>query len=70
MSIETDREDRFRAAYAAHVRALLAFSARRCDHLPDAADIVADTRLVACRRIDAMPPDPDTRLWLFGVARR
>jgi RNA polymerase sigma-70 factor (ECF subfamily) len=25
--------------------------------------------LVAWRRIDAMPPEPDTRLWLFGVAR-
>lgn len=69
MSIESDQEDRFRAAYSAHTRALLAYAARRCDALPDAADIVADTMLVAWRRIDAMPPEPETRLWLFGVAR-
>ncbi|MEN9506503.1 MAG: hypothetical protein RI958_2429 [Actinomycetota bacterium] len=69
MSIESDREDRFRAAYVAHTRALLAYAARRCDAFPDAADIVADTMLVAWRRIDAMPPEPETRLWLFGVAR-
>lgn len=65
----TELEDRFRAAYAAHARALLAFAARRCDSLPDAADIVADTMLVAWRRIDSMPSEPETRLWLFGVAR-
>jgi len=69
VSIETDREDRFRAAYTAHARALLAFAARRCANLPDSADVVANTMLVAWRRIDAMPPEPDTRLWLFGVAR-
>lgn len=69
MSIEGDHEERFRAAYSTHTRALLAYAARRCDALPDAADIVADTMLVAWRRIDAMPPEPETRLWLFGVAR-
>jgi len=69
MSIESDHEVRFRAAYSAHARVLLAYAARRCDALPDAADIVADTMLVAWRRIDAMPPEPETRLWLFGVAR-
>ncbi|MEY4229637.1 MAG: hypothetical protein RLZZ362_486 [Actinomycetota bacterium] len=69
MSNESDQEDRFRAAYSAHTRALLADAARRCVALPDAADIVADTMLVAWRRIDAMPPEPETRLWLFGVAR-
>lgn len=69
MTIEDEREVRFRAAYAQHARALLAFAARRCNSLPDAADVVADTMLVAWRRIDRVPPEPETRLWLFGVAR-
>ena len=65
----TEPERRFRAAYSAHVRALLAYTARRCACLADAADVVADTMLVAWRRIESMPPEPETRLWLFGVAR-
>ena len=28
------------------------------------------TFLTAWRRLDEMPPDPETRLWLYGVARR
>jgi hypothetical protein len=36
----------------------------------EAADVVADTMLVAWRRIDDVPPEPGTRLWLFGVARQ
>ncbi len=36
----------------------------------DAADIVAETMLVAWRRIDDVPADGTARLWLYGVARR
>lgn len=36
----------------------------------DAADVVAETFLVAWRRHDTMPPEPDTLPWLYGVARR
>lgn len=55
--------------YADHARALLGYAARRCDEPSDVADVVADTMLVAWRRIDDVPPEPETRLWLFGVAR-
>lgn len=63
-------EDRFLACYAAHVRPLLGYALRRTPSAEAAADVVADTMLVAWRRIDEMPPEPETRLWLYGVARR
>ncbi|MFZ4434728.1 MAG: RNA polymerase sigma factor [Microthrixaceae bacterium] len=69
MNMDAAREEQFRAAYANHSRALLAFAARRCNSLPDAADVVAETMLVAWRRIARVPPEPETRLWLFAVAR-
>lgn len=37
---------------------------------PDAAaGILAETFLVAWRKLDQVPSGPDARLWLFGVAR-
>lgn len=63
-------EERFRACYAAHVRPLLGYALRRTASANDAADAVAETMLVAWRRLDEMPPEPETRLWLYGVARR
>jgi len=63
-------ENRFRACYAAHVRPLLGYALRRSASPEAAADAVAETMLVAWRRIEDMPPEPETRLWLYGVARR
>jgi RNA polymerase sigma-70 factor (ECF subfamily) len=40
------------------------------DDREDAADIVAETFGVAWRRIGDVPPAPESRLWLYGVARR
>lgn len=36
----------------------------------DAADVVAETFLVAWRRVDVVPDEPNTLPWLYGVARR
>ena len=36
----------------------------------DASDALADTFLVAWRRLDDVPAGGQARLWLFGVARR
>lgn len=66
----TDDELRFRECYAAHVRALLGYAVRRTPSPEDAADTVAETMLIAWRRIADVPPEPETRLWLYGVARR
>ncbi|GIG89511.1 RNA polymerase sigma factor [Plantactinospora endophytica] len=59
---------RFETLYRACYQDLLAFALRRCDRPEAAADVVADTFLVAWRRIDEIPTDQG-RLWLFGVAR-
>lgn len=65
-----DAEDRFTALYQAHNGAILRYACRRTD--PDTAgDVVAETFLVAWRRLAAMPADPDqVEPWLYGVARR
>ena len=48
---------------------LLAFILRRSHSVEDAADVLAETYLVAWQRLDAIPRDEQARLWLFGVAR-
>ena len=62
--------DRFRRLFAATERELLAYALRRVDRAEDAADVVAETFLVAWRRLDKVPPGDEARLWLYGVARR
>ncbi|MFG1843017.1 RNA polymerase sigma factor [Micromonospora sp. NPDC049175] len=67
--IEYD-EDRFRRVYLEHFEPLLAYALRRVAHPEDAADVVAETFLVAWRRRHDIPVDDEARLWLYGVARR
>lgn len=62
-------DDKFKAAYEAHVRTLLGYALRRTATPADAADVVAETMLTAWRRIDVLPDEPETILWLYGVAR-
>jgi RNA polymerase sigma-70 factor (ECF subfamily) len=52
-----------------HGREILAYALRRTG-AEDAADIVAETFLVAWRRLEDVPPGDQARLWLYGVARR
>jgi len=63
-------EERFRRLFADTERALLAYAVRRVERAEDAADVVAETFLVAWRRLDAVPDGDEARLWLYGVARR
>jgi RNA polymerase sigma-70 factor (ECF subfamily) len=63
-----DREERFRRVCEAHTAAVLAYALRRTSR-EDAADVVAETFLVAWRRLDDV--DERTALpWLYAVARR
>lgn len=64
------RRDRFEALFVAESRAILGYALRRVDQAEDAADVVAETFLVAWRRIDDVPPGREGTLWLYGVARR
>lgn len=63
-------ESDFRATYAAHFDAVLGYALRRTDRPEDAADVTAETFVVAWRRRRHVPPEPETRPWLYGVARR
>lgn len=51
-------------------RAILAYALRRVEDPEDAADVVAETFLVAWRRLDEVPLGDGGRLWLYAVARR
>ena len=63
-------EAEFAALYAEHGRDILAYALPRTAGPEDAADVVAETFLVAWRRAADVPAGPAARLWLFGVARR
>ena len=63
-------EVRFRKLYAEHRAEILAYALRRVADSEDAADVLAETFLVAWRRLDDLPPRRQARFWLIGVARR
>ena len=65
-----DRAERFSELYRTQYDAVLSYAWRRTD--PETArDVVAETFLVAWRRLDAVPADQgQARPWLYGVARR
>jgi RNA polymerase sigma-70 factor (ECF subfamily) len=63
-------EERFRELFRDGSRLVLGYALRRVNDPADAADVTAETFLVAWRRIDDIPPGPGGRLWLLGVARR
>lgn len=67
---DSSRRERFSALYAACYPRLLGYALRRTQTVEDAADVVAETFLVAWRRLDHVPPGDEARLWLYGVARR
>jgi len=48
---------------------LLAYIVRRSPSAEDAADVLAETYLIAWRKLDGIPSGERARLWLFGVAR-
>lgn len=63
-------EETFRRLYVTHFDAVLGYALRRVDRAEDAADVTAETFLVAWRRLRVVPPAERGRPWLYGVARR
>lgn len=58
------------AAIAANARDLLAYLERRVDNREDAADLLGETLLIAWRRCNRLPREPErARMWLFVIAR-
>jgi RNA polymerase sigma-70 factor, ECF subfamily len=64
------REERFHRVYKEYCAPLAGYALRRVDEPEDAADVVAETFLIAWRRLDDLPAGDEARLWLYGVARR
>jgi RNA polymerase sigma-70 factor, ECF subfamily len=62
-------EARFSDLYRDHARGLLGYALRRSADPDDAADVVAESFLIAWRRLGEVPLDDKARLWLFGTAR-
>lgn len=56
--------------YTANRGPVLGYVLRRAETPDDAADVIADTFLIAWRRLEAVPHGDQARLWLYGVARR
>jgi RNA polymerase sigma factor (sigma-70 family) len=61
---------RFRLLFHQQRRAVLGYVLRRVEDPEDAADALAETFLVAWRRLDDVPRGDGARPWLLGVARR
>ena len=57
----------FEAAYADHVREVLAYCLRRTSQTL-AEDAAAEVFAVAWRRVSELPAEPQTLPWLYGVA--
>lgn len=61
---------RFSRLYRDHEREILRYALRRSAEAQDAADVVAETFLVAWRRLGDVPVGEEARLWLYATARR
>ncbi|MBA3329416.1 MAG: RNA polymerase sigma factor [Actinobacteria bacterium] len=64
-----DRRERFTAIYEANYHRILGYALRRTSR-DNTADVVAETFLVAWRRLDDVPEGDLARLWLYATARR
>jgi RNA polymerase sigma factor (sigma-70 family) len=63
--------DHFEALYRGSYREIFAYVLRRTGgDTETVADLVAEVFVVALRKQDVIPPSPEDRLWLYGVARR
>lgn len=60
---------RFRSLYLENYTSLIGYARRRTPTSDDAADVVAETFLVAWRNLHKVPPGEGATPWLFGIAR-
>jgi RNA polymerase sigma-70 factor, ECF subfamily len=63
-------EERFRSLYDSMRSHLISYALRRTHSPEDAADVMAEVFTIAWRRIDDIPRDDSSMLWLYATARR
>jgi RNA polymerase sigma factor (sigma-70 family) len=68
-STDADRRATFEQLFRETRADLLTYALRRAVDAEDAADVLAETYLIAWKKIDVLPKGERKRLWLFGVAR-
>src|ERR1700722_134475 len=66
---DPSRRERFERLYSETRVSILGYLMRRVSDPADAADLLAETYLVAWRKLDDVANE-EARLWLYGVARR
>jgi RNA polymerase sigma-70 factor (ECF subfamily) len=69
MAARGARADTFHLVYHTHYGAIAAYVRRRV-HTSEAEDVIAETFLVAWRRLEDIPAGEMALAWLYGVARR
>jgi RNA polymerase sigma-70 factor (ECF subfamily) len=63
--------ERFESLYGSNYKSIYAYVHRRATNSSsDVSDIVSEVFITAWRRIKDVPPSPQDRLWLFGVAQK
>jgi RNA polymerase sigma factor (sigma-70 family) len=69
VAMPDDREARFRVLFEAGRSRLGSYALRRANTPEDAADILAETFLIAWQRLDDVPEGEAGILWLYATAR-
>lgn len=67
---DPNRTESFRLLYESTYGHVLAYALRRTERAEDAAEVVAETFLIAWRRYEDVPDGENALPWLYGVARR
>lgn len=68
--LEHDKPAELARLVVNHRQALLRYALRRLDDLDAAEDLVAETFVVAWRRLAQIPPRGQELFWLYGIAGR
>lgn len=56
--------------FETHYEEVMRYARRRVAQLADAEDVVAETFVVAWRRLEEVPATSERLYWLYGIARR
>jgi RNA polymerase sigma factor (sigma-70 family) len=67
---DSPRRERFERIYAETRVPILGYLVRRTSIPADAADLLAETYVIAWRKLEDLVADEEARLWLYAVARR